>query len=242
MRELSAYRRADGGLGVRNHLLVLPSVVCATHAAREIGAGEDAIAITHQHGCLHVGDDLLHTERQLEGVAANPNVGAVVVVSLGCETLRAEALAARLAERGKAVRLVGIQASGGTAAAVEQGREALAELAQQLAGQGRERLSGTLIVGLDDHEQDEASIALRSALIAHGFEAMPAPPGLHGPEAHVEMAARGAGLILSRPPEYEAPMGFAAAPVVSVARGGDLHPALAADFDVPLRVGEKPTA
>lgn len=232
MRALSAYRRPGGGLGVRNHLLVLPSVVCATHAAHAIGAGEGAIAITHQHGCLHVGDDLLHTESVLEGVAANPNVGAAIVVSLGCETLRAKALAERIAQRGKPVELVGIQAAGGTAAAVERGREAVGELRTLLAGQSREQLEGQLIVGLDDRCKDERSAALRSALSAARLRAIDAPDGLQGAEAHVELAAAGAQLILSRPPEHEAPMGFACAPVLAVARGGDLHQALADDFDV----------
>src|SRR6185437_9988593 len=86
MKAPSGYRRAGGAVGVRNHLLVLPSVVCSTHVAGEIAAAADGVGVVHQHGCLQVGDDLQHSERLLTGVAANPNVGAVLVVSLGCET------------------------------------------------------------------------------------------------------------------------------------------------------------
>lgn len=241
MSAIHAYLRADGTYGVRNHLLVLPSVVCATHAAREIGARVQAVAITHQHGCLHVGDDLLHTERLLEGVAGNPNVGAVVLVSLGCETLRAKALSTRLIQRGKPTMLIGIQSAGGTAAAIERGVHESSRLRHLLSEQCRKPLSTELLVGIDDPVEDALSVELRRTLKASSFRPLLAPGDLEGPEAHLELAARGAQIIISRPPEHEAPMGFATCPVLSIARGGDLHTALAEDFDLPLSQEQQPS-
>ena len=76
---LRGYRRADGRLGARNHILVLPSVVCADQTATLIGAETGAISVVHQHGCGQVGDDVAHTERAFLGFATNPNIGATVV-------------------------------------------------------------------------------------------------------------------------------------------------------------------
>ncbi len=229
---LDGFPRADGRFGVRNHLLVLPSVVCSSHAAREIAAGTSAIAITHQHGCLHVGDDLRHTEHELLGMATNPNVGAVIVVSLGCETLRGAKLAERIAERGQTVELVGIQSAGGTVAAVADGRAALARLTAELELAERAPVArDRLLVGIDSAE-DALTGPLRQALGRRGLTATVPPAGVAGAEAHVALAALGAQLLVGLPAPEEAPIGFAGAPVVAVGRDGELHLALADDFDV----------
>jgi altronate dehydratase len=237
------YKRADGRFGVRNHLLVLPSVVCSTHVAGEIAAAADGVGVVHQHGCLQVGDDLQHSERLLTGVAVNPNVGAVLVVSLGCETLRGTGLAKRIGERGQTVELVGIQADGGTAAALEHGREAAARMsAELLRREPSEFAREALAVGLDLPGGDAEAKAIEAAFEAAGIATLQPPAGIDGPEAHVEMAAAGAVVIVSRPPAEEAPMGFAVAPVVAVGHRSELHEAIAEDFDVSPAPGEEPAA
>jgi len=232
-RGLHGFVRGDGRFGVRNHLLVLPSVVCATQAARQIASDHDAVAIVHQHGCLHVGDDLRHTEQELLGTATNPDVGAVLVVSLGCETLRGRRLAAAIADRGQDVELVGIQAAGGSAMAVARGREILMGMRSRLDAQERERVDPSgLTVGIDAAAEDPFAGQLREALHAGGLRTLAAPDGLAGAEAHVTLAGLGAQLILNLPGPADAPIGFAAVPVVAVARDFELHHALADDFDV----------
>lgn len=236
------FRREDGRHGVRNHLLVLPSVVCSTHVAGQIAAAADGVGVVHQHGCLQVGDDLRHSERLLTEVALNPNVGGVLVVSLGCETLRGAGLARQIGARGAEVELVGIQADGGTAAALAHGREAAARIGGELAlRDAAEFPPDELVVGLDLPD-DEDTRAIEAAFAAAGIATVPPPAGIEGPEAHVELAAAGAVIIVSRPPAEEAPMGFAVAPVLAVAQAGDLHEALADDFDVSLVPGEGPDA
>jgi len=234
-------RRPDGRHGVRNHLLVLPSVVCSTHVAGEIAAAAGGVGVVHQHGCLQVGDDLRHSERQLTGVAANPNVGAVLVVSLGCETLRGVGLARTIGERGATVELVGIQADGGTAAALEHGREAAARMAADLARETIEEFPREeLPVGLDLPGGDAGAKAIEAAFEVAGIATVQPPEGIEGPEAHLELAAAGATLVVSRPPAEEAPMGFAVCPVVAVAHRGELHAAIADDFDVSPAADEEP--
>src|ERR1700742_4503786 len=190
------HKRPGGRFGVRNHLLVLPSVVCSTHVAGEIAAAADGVGVVHQHGCLQVGDDLQHSERLLTGVAINPNVGAVLGVSLGCETLRGAGLPKRIGERGQTVELVGIQADGGTAAALEHGREAAARMAAELLRrEPAEFAPEALTVGLDLPGGDAEAKAIEAAFDAAGIATIQAPSGIDRPEAHVELAAAGAVVV-----------------------------------------------
>jgi altronate dehydratase large subunit len=118
---------------------VLPTVACSAHVASRVAATVDgAIAVPHQHGCAQFGADADMTFRTLAGIGGHPNVGAVLVVGLGCERVQADALAEAIAETGTPVETLGIQAEGGTSAAVARGSERLAALAAPLAGRPRE--------------------------------------------------------------------------------------------------------
>ena len=103
------YRRSDGRVGTRNYLAILTSVNCSASTARMIAAEFPASALaafphvdgvlplTHQSGCGMVpeseGGRLLL--RTLRGYAAHPNIGAVLVLGLGCEMLQPGQLSAR---------------------------------------------------------------------------------------------------------------------------------------------------
>lgn len=91
------YRRADGRVGTRNEIWVLCSVGCVANTVRRIAelgaachAGKvDGIhAYTHVFGCSQLGDDLANTQRLLAALATHPNVGGVLLVGLGCESLQ----------------------------------------------------------------------------------------------------------------------------------------------------------
>lgn len=91
------YRRKDGRVGIRNQILVLPTVGCINNIseeiariAREKSGYEEIYAVPHAYGCSQLGDDLLATQHILAGLASNPNNGGVLVVSLGCENNRSE--------------------------------------------------------------------------------------------------------------------------------------------------------
>ncbi len=125
----SGYRRPNGSVGVRNHVLVLPSVMCANHVVDRIGRRvPQVITVGHPTGCSQVGADFEQTKRTMAGFAANPNVAAVLVVGLGCETNESKALAAEIAARGQRVEVIGIQESDGTSNTIARG----VEIAQQL--------------------------------------------------------------------------------------------------------------
>jgi len=95
------YRRADGRVGTRNEIWVLCSVGCVAHTARRIaemaaarhaGRVDGIHAYTHVFGCSQLGDDLANTERVLAALATHPNVGGVLLVGLGCESLQLKRL------------------------------------------------------------------------------------------------------------------------------------------------------
>lgn len=133
-RVLNGRRRPSGAIGIRHHVLVIPSVLCAAQAAQEIaGSTAGAVAITHQHGCSQLGGDAHLTEQILSALGTHPNVAGALVVSLGCETVQGILLHRAIEARGQRARFVGIQQAGGTLAAIEAGREAVAELLQAAA-------------------------------------------------------------------------------------------------------------
>ena len=60
------YRRNSGRVGVRNHVLVLPTVICAAGVAERISrAVPGTVYIGHQHGCGHLGDEREHMIRTM---------------------------------------------------------------------------------------------------------------------------------------------------------------------------------
>ena len=80
------YRRADGLIGIRNHVLILPTVGCANETCRIIaGLVNGAVSFVNQGGCGEVEGNKKLTQDVLVGLAANPNVYGTILVGLGCE-------------------------------------------------------------------------------------------------------------------------------------------------------------
>ena len=139
MSEFFGYPRPDGQVGVRNHLLILSGTVYANGVVERVASGvRGAIPITHALGRCQVAPDLRLTRRYLSGTAANPNVGAVVIIDhfneAGCT---AEDIAADVAPTGKPIATVNIRDGGGFIAAVERGTRIAADFARQLSAQRR---------------------------------------------------------------------------------------------------------
>ncbi len=149
--QLTGYRRADGRAGVRNHLLVLATVQCANGVVERIGrAVPGAVALPHAYGCSQIGLDLDQTTRILEAFAGHPNVGAVLLVSLGCESVCAKAIAERLSSKGKRVELLTIQDEGGTRKTYDRALGIVQKMLQELQSMNREPIElGELVVGVE---------------------------------------------------------------------------------------------
>ena len=134
------YLRPDGRVGVRNHVAIIPSCYCATGTARKIAAQvEGAVALDHEVGCSQVGLDMEITVRTLTNLGKHPNVGAVLVVGLGCERLKPTELAGGIAPSGKPVEMITIQDCGGTLKALEMGSSLARKLVQEVSTLRREQ-------------------------------------------------------------------------------------------------------
>jgi altronate dehydratase large subunit len=170
--------RFDGRVGCRNHLLVLPSVVCATRVARDIADATGGVAVVHQHGCSQIGDDEVRTATAFEQLACSPNVGAVLVVSLGCETVQGRELANTIARRGQRVEFVGIQDSGGSDAAVARGRSLAEQLAEELADLSHVPVGADrVVVGIESSRPSTSAAGLAMAAAKSSATLIFASPG-----------------------------------------------------------------
>lgn len=147
--EFLGYRRENGKFGVRNHVLVLSSVACANGVVDAIGrALPEVVPVTHVYGCGYGPEDIGVSHRTLAGLMNNPNVGAVLVIGLGCEGLNSSYLT--MAVQGKPVEALVIQESGGSAATTAKGIEIAAKFLKDLAGQKRLPVPvSELIIGLE---------------------------------------------------------------------------------------------
>ncbi len=140
--------RADGRVGTRNYVGILSSVNCSATVVKRIAAAFSApgaladhpgvdgvIAITHGSGCGMAadGEGLTLLRRTLAGYARHPNIGAVVLVGLGCEVNQISALTEDL---GLLDPLV-IQDLGGSMATVRAGVEQIRALLPTVAAAGK---------------------------------------------------------------------------------------------------------
>ena len=129
------YRRPDGRVGIRNHVLVVPTVICSAVVAERIAASIAPVgaALPHLAGCGQLGPDLALTHETLAAYCRHPNVGAVIVVALGCEQVVAQRLADEARRAGKDAHIVAIQSEGGTLRATAKGIDIARELAASVS-------------------------------------------------------------------------------------------------------------
>ncbi len=111
MRELYGYRRENGRVGVRNHVVILP-VDDISNAACEAVAGHirGTLSLPHAYGRLQYGEDLELHFRTIIGTGANPNVAAAVVI--GIEENWTERVVEGIAKTGKPVAGFSIEGYG----------------------------------------------------------------------------------------------------------------------------------
>lgn len=96
------YKRANGNVGIRNELWIVPTVGCVNGQAQqiidrfkaEVSPTEiDGVEVfKHNYGCSQLGDDHVNTQKALADVINHPNAGAVLVIGLGCENNQIEHL------------------------------------------------------------------------------------------------------------------------------------------------------
>ncbi len=128
LREWQGYLRADGRKGIRNILLVIYTVECASHVAHEIARDEPDVHVAGFPGCY----DNEYAIRLMLALARHPNVGAVLAVGLGCEYTQPKRIAEIAAASGRPADWFYIQDEGGTRKGVARGKEAVRSLREKL--------------------------------------------------------------------------------------------------------------
>lgn len=153
------YRRPDGRVGVRNHVIILPSVACSVEVGNAIAKKiKGVIAISHPHGCAQLPFDAEQTLRTLVGVGKNPNVAAVLVIGLGCEVIDAPTVARKIAESGKPVKSLVIQEMGGSPKTIKGGIRIVKEMLTFASSIKKEKVGlDSLILGVECGGSDACS-------------------------------------------------------------------------------------
>lgn len=156
---IKAYRRPGGDVGVRNHVIILPTVVCANAVAEQVGRCIDGVQpIVHPYGCTL--DPVANAEMTtvFAGIAANPNVYATVLVSLGCETVIGHEVMDKARRMGAKCELVTVQDEGDTFAAAEAAAKLARRFAEEAAAMERTDCSpADLVVALECGASDAFS-------------------------------------------------------------------------------------
>ncbi|RVU21765.1 UxaA family hydrolase [Methylobacterium oryzihabitans] len=202
------YRRADGRVGTRNYLGVLTSVNCSATVARFIAEEvnrsrildeyptiDGIIPLVHGTGCAYdlKGEGAEILKRTQWGYAANPNMGGVIMVGLGCEGFQIDRWKRAYGiEESETFRSFTIQETGGTRRSVEAGVAAIREMLPAVARARRESVPASELVlalqcgGSDGYSGITANPALGAAvdlLVRHGGTAiLSETPEIYGAE------------------------------------------------------------
>lgn len=199
-RTFQGFRRSDGRAATRNYVAVISTVNCSATASKYVAAElantvldefpniDGIIPLVHKSGCAmsYAGDDHRQLARTLAGFARHPNIGAYLVLGLGCETSQASFLVDEHnlvqldvpgTERPSVPLTMNIQDHGGVRKTVDRAVAALQELLPEANKVRREPIPvGELIVGTecggsDGYSGITANPAVGVAsdlLVAHG--------------------------------------------------------------------------
>ncbi len=165
----AGFRRADGRVGTRNYVAIVPTSMCSSHEAQQIATiaefaqfdrsafpnVDGIVALPHNLGCgSSDGSNIEVLLRTLANCADHPNVGGVIFIELGCEKTNLDVMDAFLARTGrtswdKPTVSFGIQQVGGTQAAIERGLAEVQALLPRVNACARSRESvAELVLGV----------------------------------------------------------------------------------------------
>ena len=188
------YRRANGKVGIRNEIWILPTVGCVNDVAEAIakqaqslvqGSVEGVYVFGHPYGCSQLGEDQENTRNVLADLACHPNAGGVLLLGLGCENSGIREILPRMADADMSrVRTLICQESEDE---VADGLKLVKELAAIMAEDQRTACdTSDLIIGLKCGGSDGLS----------GITANPTIGGFSD-----RLIARGGSTILTEVPE-----------------------------------------
>jgi altronate dehydratase large subunit len=133
------YPRPDGKAGARNYVALIPATGCVNAVAFLLEKMiKGTKAVSHDQGCLHPPADTKQVTRTLINWGKNPNVGAALVIGLGCEMVQAEQVYEGIKKSGKPVDSVVVHALGGMFETVSKGARIATDMVVHITGIKRE--------------------------------------------------------------------------------------------------------
>ena len=173
---ITGYLRNDGRKGIRNTVVIAYLVECAHHVAREISFAyrDRDVHVIGFPGCYPNGYAL----RMMESLCTHQNVGAALLLSLGCEGFNRTGLAATIAKSGRPVETLVIQQNGGTVKTVAKGIEWVGTALEQIAGVTRTEIAPSeLVVGTICGGSDATSGITANPAMGRAFDLLIADGG-----------------------------------------------------------------
>lgn len=165
----TGYLRADGRKGIRNRVLVIYTVECASFVAKEIvrNINSPDVEAVGFSGCT----DNEYAVRMLIALIRHPNVGAVLAVGLGCEYTQPEWLADIARKAGKAAFWMFIQEEGGTRPSVEKGIAWVQKVLKGLRNTPRTPMAlADLVIGAECGGSDYTSGLAGNVVVGRFFD------------------------------------------------------------------------
>ena len=166
---IDAYLRTDGRKGIRNTILVAYLVECAHHVSREIvyPYREHGVHLIGFSGCY----PNAYSHKMMQRLCTHPNVGAVLLVSLGCEGFNKGGLLETVRTSGRPAKLCVIQDTGGTRKTVEEGRAWVEQTLRQLESTPRTPMGlDELVVGTKCGGSDATSGLTANPAMGRAFD------------------------------------------------------------------------
>jgi len=156
---INMYKRENGTFGIRNRIAVIPTVACVNHVAEQIASKVDiADAYSHPYGCDQLGFDGELSFECLRKMGVHPNIGAVLVVGLGCEEILPADLYRQIKKEQPDTELIIMQETGGTSQCVDMGVEICLKFREKLMAQERVPVDiSNLTVGVECGGSDFSS-------------------------------------------------------------------------------------
>ena len=181
---MKGYQRKDGRKGIRNVVVVTYLVECAHHVAGRIAQHyqEQEVHLIGFGGCAP--ND--YAERMMRQLCTHPNVGAVLLVSLGCENFQRNRLLQDIKDSGRPASLIVIQEEGGTRSSIDKGISTVGDMLHQIAATPQvvidwsDLMIGTVCGGSDGYSGITANPSVGATfdwLVDHGATCIFEEPG-----------------------------------------------------------------
>jgi altronate dehydratase large subunit len=167
MSRMIGYQRREGPPGIRNLVACIHTVECSSFVAQKIAEISPRVHTLGFPGCYANA----YASRLMTALGCHPNVGAVLLVSLGCEGTDASSMLDAIRQTGRPADIIRIQDAGGTERSIRQGREIVEQMLAVLEVTPRVEMSAAdLTVGTECGGSDATSGIAANPAVGQAFD------------------------------------------------------------------------